>query len=235
MWPNLPMSQPLGPDTSAISNEWPAGSVLSDSAAAQIADFDDASPSSALYNAYVETDTTLQRVRTGAQYICLDDLRDGGLVTRLLNQVAEAVTESQDIGGASKLRRLHSSSNLLAMLAVRKVCELAEHSITVVLPGSSQRNTTPSMGPFVSGYAAPAGAVTTGSPVTQHDPDRVAAMLRVDRHLGRLNAFVTSFTRSTHTYTLADNSSALKVQQLLFHIHTRIRTKVESMVSRWDY
>lgn len=211
MWTNLPTSQPLGPDSTAMTQDWPASSALSDAALAQLADVDDGGPSSALYDAYVETDTTLSRVWSGAQNIGLEDLKDEGLVTRLLSQVAEAATtEAHDICGATPQRR--SSFALLAMLAIRKVCALAEHSITVMLSSS----------------------LTFGHSIAPADPDRIAAMLRVDQYLVRLNAFVTSFTRAIHTFTLADNSSAFKIQDLLRNIHTRIRTKVDNMLSTWE-
>ena len=206
-----------------------------------------------LFNVFLETHKALTEISSGRQHISIEDLKDDSGVMRTLSDVGElgvTTANSQSLAIPSLQGSIDQGCLLFAFTAVLKACDLAEHILKAILPAiqpaqdTSMATQSSPMGfrgsiPF---YTRPSRSMddypaVVCSPVTSEHPkllaERITTLVRLDLQLSHFNQFVSKFIDLTRGERFSTNVSILQCQSRLLHLHTQIRTGVDSMTPTW--
>ena len=193
-----------------------------------MADPNNARVGSSLFSGYLEIDGMLKRISGGTLILSIPDFGDQGAVIQPLRQVVEATVD----GTKSVFSMGDRSVMRLAILAVRKACELADYGIGTIV--ATQRRRSSSL------FESP--AASQGSPLRSPPdftlpsscPEQIAAMIRVDNQLASLNSAVAKYCLCEPSLSSTENAAVSQSQHLLLQIHLRIKRAMESMVPEWN-
>lgn len=191
-------------------------------------DPDTARVGSSLFNGYLEIDDMLKRISGGTMILSIPDFSDQGAVIQQLRQVVDAAVE----GAKSGFGMGDRSIMRLAILTVRKACELADYGIGAVVATQRRRSSS-----LFEGSIASQGSPLLSPPEftpSSSCPEQIAAMIRVDNQLASLNSVVKKYSLCESGLSSTENAAVSQSQHLLLQIHLRIKRAMESMVPEWN-
>ena len=198
-----------------------------------------------LFNLYLESQKALTEIRSGVREVPVADLKDGHGVMRTIININEL--------GSSIIETNHSQPSpclMFAFIAILKGCELAEQISIAVLP-TARTPTFPvvasevSLAPDYTWAMCP--LASQSQPKPELSVEHITALVRLDVHLQHFNTFLTNFIHLTQergqtpargqSQGLSPNaldSLAVQCQKRLLHLHTRIKSVINFMISAWD-
>ena len=181
-----------------------------------------------LFNLYLETHRALTEIRSGIQEVSIADLKDGHGMIRTVISINELGTTMINTHASST-----SPCMLFAFITILKSCELVEQISTTILPSTRQLIRSDSTDSVTTDYIW-----TTCSPMLNGHPEfsaeHITALVRLDIHLSQSNHLISLFTQLTQEQGLSANVLAMQCQKRLLHLHTQIRSVVDSMIPAWD-
>lgn len=198
-----------------------------------------------LFNLYLEAQKILTEVRSGVREVPVTDLKDGHGMMRTIININEL--------GSAIIETNHSQPSpclMFAFIAVLKGCELAEQISITVLP-TARTPAFPvvaSEAPLASDYIwTTCPSASQSQPKPELSVEHITALVRLDVHLQHFNTFLSNFIHLTQeqgqtqgqgqSQGLSPNaldSLAVQCQKRLLHLHTRIKSVVNFMISAWD-
>lgn len=186
---------------------------------------------SSLFGGYLEIDEMLKRISTGSLRIVIGDMSEEGAVIRQLKQIVEAA--SQVVGSSHGVN--NRSVLQLAILAIRKACELAEHGVGVIVATRGRNSySMPDLHAFGQAHTRQLSWSSSGDDMEPHSsPERVAAMIRVDRQLTLMKGVVDNYAISAQVCDSKEKTAVSQSQHLLRQTHGRIRSAINTMVPDW--